>query len=477
MSEIWLGWLKRESGAQGYACMGDKGRAYGAYQFDYRYALVPFLKYLVNRNEKKYAEFKPFTKYGAGNTTLVSNATLKNLFVKFAKDADFCKAQDEYAKSQYYDAAASYLKKKHGIDAEKHSAVFRGSLFSMSIRSGQQNGANRMNQKGTEEQILRKAYGTYGTEDANRWTEKGQLGDALKALKEEQESMANVSASAVMKTALKYIGVTEYPANSNNVIFNTDYYGKPVSGADYPWCCAFVWDIFRIAGASKLFYGGKKTAYCPTYEQWALGKGLNVDKNKGKYGDVATMDFGKGRASHIGFILKKNADGTYQTIEGNTSLSSQDNGGAVMERTRTQASIRYIFRPQYGEEKETGNAVIKAGQQHSINFTGHKIDVDGFRGAETRKQAVRVLQTGLNLDYQAQLDVDGICGAKTKSALVGHYVKRGEKQYMVTVAEILLMLLGRNPNGVECPGEFGSGLQAAAGTNKITADMFLSYLN
>lgn len=288
--------------------------------------------------------------------------------------------------------------------------------------------------------------------------------------------MANKSASTIMKTALKYVGVTEFPANSNNVIFNTDYYGHPVSGDDYPWCCTTIWDVFRIAGASNLFYGGKKTASCSTYESWALSKKLNVAKDKGKYGDVATMDFGKGCASHIGFILKRNPDGTYQTIEGNTSLKSQDNGGAVMERTRSQSVIRYIFRPQYGAEKDKGNAVIREGQQHSIDFTGVKIDCDGIRGAETRKQAVRVLQTGLNLDYNAKLVVDGICGAKTKSALVGHYVKKGEVQYMVTVAEILLMLLGKNPNGVECAGHFGDGLASAAGANKITADMFLSYL-
>lgn len=34
---------------------------------------------------------------------------------------------------------------------------------------------------------------------------------------------------------------------------------------------------------------------------------------------------------------------------------------------------------------------------------------------------------------------------------------------MVTALEILLMLKGYNPNGVECPGEFGSGLKAAVG--------------
>ena len=133
------------------------------------------------------------------------------------------------------------------------------------------------------------------------------------------------TAADVMKVAKSYIGTKESPPDSNDVIFNRHYYDGKVSGPDYPWCCVFIWDVFRIAGASDLFYGGKTTAYCPTYESWALGAGLEVSKDAGEYGDVATMDFGKGRASHIGFVLARLSDGTYQTIEGNTSVSSDDN--------------------------------------------------------------------------------------------------------------------------------------------------------
>lgn len=159
------------------------------------------------------------------------------------------------------------------------------------------------------------------------------------------------TASEVMQKASAYIGTKESPSNSNNVSFNAHYYGKAVSGADFPWCCVFVWDVFRMAGASDLFYGGQKTAYCPTYESWALAQKLEVSKDAGEYGDVATMDFGKGRASHIGFILARLSDGTYQTIEGNTSTTSEDNGGAVMVRIRDKSVIRHIFRPQYDKEQ------------------------------------------------------------------------------------------------------------------------------
>ena len=72
-----------------------------------------------------------------------------------------------------------------------------------------------------------------------------------------------------------------------------------------------------------------------------------------------------------------------------------------------------------------------------------------------------VLQVAINQDYRAGLTVDGIWGPASDRALDSHYICRNECQYMVTALEILLMLKGYNPNGVECPGSFGAGLEAA----------------
>lgn len=105
------------------------------------------------------------------------------------------------------------------------------------------------------------------------------------------------------------------------------------------------------------------------------------------------------------------------------------------------------------------NIVVHDGQIHANNFCGAGIDTDGIRGSETKKAGIKVLQMAMNLDYGAGLDVDGIWGTKSEAALGNHYVKKGEKQYMVTALEILLMLKGYNPNGVENPGQFGSGLE------------------
>lgn len=248
------------------------------------------------------------------------------------------------------------------------------------------------------------------------------------------------TAKAVMEVAQKYVGTKEVPAGSNNVIFNSDYYGRTVSGDDYPWCCSFVWDVFRMADASELFYGGNKTAYCPTYESWALGQGLAVDKNAGEYGDVATMDFGKGRASHIGFILARLSNGMYQTIEGNTSASSDDNGGAVMVRTRSQNEIRYIFRPKYKSaylsKGDEGSEVIEMqAKLIALGFSCGASGVDGKFGKDTEKALVA-------FQKDAGIEADGKYGPQSKAALERKYnemAKFTRDQWIAAVRTVYLM--------------------------------------
>ena len=80
----------------------------------------------------------------------------------------------------------------------------------------------------------------------------------------------------------------------------------------------------------------------------------------------------------------------------------------------------------------------------------------------------------MNKDYGAGLEIDGVAGTKTYSALGNHTVRRGETQYMVTALEVLLLMNGFNPHGVEMPGEFGDGCAKATGqyqeANGLTVD-------
>ena len=161
-------------------------------------------------------------------------------------------------------------------------------------------------------------------------------------------------ASEIMKLAKSYVGTKESPPYSNNVIFNTHYYGREVNGGNYAWCVVFVWDTFRMAGASDLFYDGKKTAWVDAVRDWAKEKGLVVPKDQGRHGDLIIFDWNhNGSGDHIGLVDAKNADGSYQTCEGNTSSGSNSDGGEVQLRTRYPSEIMMIIRPQYEAEEGT----------------------------------------------------------------------------------------------------------------------------
>ena len=107
------------------------------------------------------------------------------------------------------------------------------------------------------------------------------------------------------------------------------------------------------------------------------------------------------------------------------------------------------------------DSVIARGQQQSINFTNHSILIDGICGRNTLKNMRRCFQKAINLDYGKKLSVDGIFGKKSKASLGKHYVKKSDKQYLVTAVEIALMCRGYEVHGVEYPGIFGSGLETA----------------
>ena len=174
-------------------------------------------------------------------------------------------------------------------------------------------------------------------------------------------------AKKIIKTALKYVGTEADPPG--NVIFNTHYYGGKVQGRQFAWCVVFVWDVFRMSGASKLFFNGKKTAACQYLMAYAQKKEKVIPKNKGQLGDVVLFNFSGGTSpQHVGFIIKKNDDGSYLTVEGNTSAGagSQDNGGCVAIKTRKQSQVVFIYRPKYDQPAEEPVPDYQIGKKYMV---------------------------------------------------------------------------------------------------------------
>lgn len=168
--------------------------------------------------------------------------------------------------------------------------------------------------------------------------------------------------------------------------------------------------------------------------------------------------------------------GNGQIVHASINEKGTATGGQAGDQTGKEICIRsYYNKPwncvlRYNEHNTNPTPsvtdIIQAGQKHANKFTNSCIATDGVRGSKTKKAGIKVLQTAINLDYKAGLVVDGIWGKKSNSALGSHYVTYGETQYLVTAVEILLMLQGYDPNGVEYPGNFGSGLKAAVNSFK-----------
>lgn len=152
----------------------------------------------------------------------------------------------------------------------------------------------------------------------------------------------------IINCAKKYVGVVE--KYNNNVIFNTEYYGRVVSGSQYPWCAVFCWYVYKECHASELFCGGQKTALCQFVLDYYRKRGQFFKTNP-QPGDLVFFKFGVSsrETNHIGFVTEVLPNGV-KTIEGNTSDKNQNNGGMVMERIRTSGIVGY-GRPAYEKEE------------------------------------------------------------------------------------------------------------------------------
>lgn len=162
----------------------------------------------------------------------------------------------------------------------------------------------------------------------------------------------SVKASEILRIARGEVGVTEYPAGSNK-----NPYGKRYGWDGVAWCAQFVWAVFDMAGAADMI---KKTASCTDLMSWAKGQGRWVT---GGFlpGDVVLFDFDgvKSDADHTGFVVSWDGK-KLVSIEGNTSKTSDDNGGAVLLRDDHGPYILGAFRPDYAPEAVELGDIIKA---------------------------------------------------------------------------------------------------------------------
>lgn len=158
------------------------------------------------------------------------------------------------------------------------------------------------------------------------------------------------SEQEILDIAAAELGYRETPAGSNRTKFGAWY------GLDgQPWCMMFIQWVFRQAKAEHLL--PMKTASCTALMQAAKIAGQWV-MDGFRPGDVVLYDFSGKRQQpqHCG-LLEAVQDEFVVTIEGNTGVGNEANGGAVMRRKRNVSLVVGAVRPKY--EKEEGKMTYR----------------------------------------------------------------------------------------------------------------------
>lgn len=123
---------------------------------------------------------------------------------------------------------------------------------------------------------------------------------------------------------------------------NLTKYGKWFGLDGLPWCAIFVSWVYHHAGYPLPAVGFKKGfASCQL--------GYNYFKEKGWIttdpipGDIVLFDWNLDkRFNHTGIFQQWIDPRTFETVEGNTSIKNQSNGGSVMIRRRALKGVVFV---------------------------------------------------------------------------------------------------------------------------------------
>ncbi len=230
-----------------------------------------------------------------------------------------------------------------------------------------------------------------------------------------------MSRKNIVSVAAAENGTKETPANSNKTKYGEWYAFNGVA-----WCAIFVSWVYDKAGyplgrvdSAKGFH------YCPSaYNFWKAKNRLTTDP---KPGDIVLFDWtGDGKCDHTGIFIEWTVPGkTFTSWEGNTAVGNDSDGGVVMKRTRSKASVKAFVNPGVVDDSivvkpttlskgDTGAEV--AVLQKQLYDLGYTIIVDGEFGKGTEK-IVKQFQT------EHGLEPTGMVTPVTKGAIEAELAK------------------------------------------------------
>ena len=135
----------------------------------------------------------------------------------------------------------------------------------------------------------------------------------------------------IVEIARKEIGTTEVPLNSNKTKYGV-WFG--LDGVH--WCAIFVSWVYATAG-KPIAWGGYRNGYAGCQTAYAYFKKNLLLVTDPQPGDIVLFDWnGDKRYDHTGIFVEWISKDKFKSIEGNTSLANDSNGGEVMERVRSK---------------------------------------------------------------------------------------------------------------------------------------------
>lgn len=143
--------------------------------------------------------------------------------------------------------------------------------------------------------------------------------------------------------ALRHVGVRESPPGSNRTMF-----GRWFGTDGVPWCAIFASYCYDVGAGVVLCrswhgagVGPRGVAYVPTLAAWLKATGRAVESPAP--GDLAIFDWDGGLPDHVGLVVRVRS-AELDTVEGNTAVGNDSDGGEVMRRSRRVAQVAVFGR-------------------------------------------------------------------------------------------------------------------------------------
>ena len=295
-----------------------------------------------------------------------------------------------------------------------------------------------------------------------------------------------VSAQHIIDTAYALLNVDEHPDSCD--IMN--WYGTFSDDInDVACCCAGQMYLFNEAGSLELIPGGK-VADCGSLCRNFYDADQLYGPDEVRPGDLVIFSWSKERSSYwpassLGYKTLDHVELCVAVYDDTIKCIGANNGGDECDdfqiKTRDKSNISCCCRPKYSDysyEPYSENEEVYSEDESSVasvqswlnNNYSADLDVDDIYGPRTKAALVKALQTELNRQCGAGLMVDGIYGNMTSSVAVCLFV--GAQGNITKILQGFLICNGYSTNGFD--GIFGSGTMNAVKLfqrdNDTTAD-------